>query len=86
MAGLELRYESIQECIYEIQKLSTSYPAVERAAVRGEGQNITELEQTGDVYASFYEAVKMLTEDTAKYLDCVIREFKKADKKKIEIS
>ena len=54
--------------------------------MRGEGRNITELEQTADLYASFYEAAEILMESTSKYLDCVIRDFKEADKKNIEIS
>lgn len=86
MSGLELEYGSIRECINGLQKLPASYPAAERAALRGEGQNITELEQTADLYVSFYEAAGILMESTSKYLDCVISGFKEADKKNIEIS
>ncbi len=86
MSGLELEYGSIRECINELQKLPACYPAAERAPLRGEGQNITELEQTADLYVSFYEAAEILMESTSKYLDCVIKGFKEADKKNIEIS
>ena len=86
MSGLELEYASIRECISEIQKLPAVYPAAERVLLRGEGQDITELEQTADLYVSFYEAAEILTKSTAKYLDCVIKGFKEADKKNIEIS
>ncbi len=54
--------------------------------MQGEGQNITVLEQTAGLYVSFYEAAKILMESTSKYLDCVIRGFKEADKKNIEMS
>lgn len=86
MAGLELRYTAIEECIFGIQKLPVSYPAEERVIARGEGQYVTELERTADIYGSFYAAAEILTEDTSKYLHSVIREFQKFDKKKIEIS
>lgn len=86
MSGLELEYGAIQECINEVQKLPAAYPAAERVSLRGEGQSITELEQTADIYVSFYKAAETLTESTAKYLDCVIKGFNEADYKTIEIS
>lgn len=86
MSGLELEYRSIQECINEVQKLPAIYPAAERPSLRGEGRDITELEQTVDTYVFFYEAAEALIESTAKYLDCVIKGFKEADYKNIEIS
>ncbi len=79
MAGLELRYASIEGCIYGIQKLPVSYPEAERVLVRGEGQYVTELERTADIYGSFYAAAEMLTEDTSRCLDSIIREFQKFD-------
>lgn len=86
MSGLELEYGAIQVCINEVQKLTATYPAAERPFLRGEGQNINELEQTADIYVSFYEAVEKLAGSTAKYLNCVIKGFKEADYKNIEIS
>ena len=86
MSGLDLEYGAIRECISEVQKLPAVYPAAERPSLRGEGQSITELEQTADTYVSFYEAAEILMESTAKYLDCVIKGFKEADYKNIEIS
>lgn len=86
MSGLELEYGSIEECISGLQKLPADYPMAERPSVRGEGRTITELEQTADLYVSFFETMEILIENTSKYLNCVIKDFKEADKKKIEIS
>lgn len=81
MAGLEINYETIQNCIFDIQYLPVRYPAVTRPAVSGEGQGIVEIEQLADLYASFYGAMERLSEETAEYLKNMVEEFREADKK-----
>ena len=82
MADLELKYGVIQECIYKIQKLPDRYPAAIRTSVSGEGQGVAEIEQLADLYASFYGAWERLTEETAKYLDRMLMDFKEMDESK----
>lgn len=80
MAGLEINYEVVQECIRTIQQLPTCYPAVIRPPVSSEGQGVTEIEQLADLYASFYGAWERLTEETEKYLDNMVTDLKERDK------
>ena len=79
MAGLELKYGIMKECIRDIQQLPVHYPAVTRNPVSGEGQGITEIEQLADLYAAFYGVLERLSEETAKYLNNVITDFRETD-------
>lgn len=81
MAGLEINYGIIGNCIYNIQQLSACYPAVIRPAVSGQGQGIAEIEYLADLYESLYAALERLSEGTVDYLKCMAAEFKEADKK-----
>lgn len=81
MAGLEINYGSIENCICSIQQLSARYPAVIRPAVSGQGQGIAEIEQLADLYESLYGALERLSEETVDYLKRMVVEFKEADKK-----
>lgn len=82
MAGLEMNYEIIRNCICEVRQLPARYPAVIRPAVSGEGQGIAEIEQLADLYASFYGALEGLSVETAEYLNSMVAEFREADKKR----
>lgn len=80
MAGLELKYGIIRECIHDIQQLPVHYPAVIRNSASSEGKGITEIEQMADLYAAFYAALERLSEETAKYLNNVMTDFQETDK------
>lgn len=82
MAGLEINYEVVQECICAMRQLPTLFPAVIRPPVSSEGQGVEEIEQLADLYASFYGAMERLTEETAKYLDNMVTDFKERDKRR----
>lgn len=82
MAGLELKYEVVKECIDSIQKLSADYPMIEKPAVSSEGQSITEIEQLADLYVSFYKSLETLSEETVKYLNSMITDFRETDEKR----
>ena len=82
MAGLELKYEVVKECIDSIQKLPADYPIIERPAVSSEGQSITEIEQLADLYVSFYKSMETLSEETVKYLNSMITDFRETDEKR----
>lgn len=84
MEKLELQYEVIRECIDGIQNLPADYPAAERPFVSGEGQSITETEQLADLYVSFHKSLITLSEETVKYLNNVMTDFKQTDKKRTE--
>lgn len=84
MAGLEIKYDVIQECIHTIRQLPERYPAVIRTSVSSEGQGVTEIERLADLYASFYGVWERLAEETAKYLTNMITEFKETDKNRGE--
>lgn len=84
MAGLELKYEVVKECIHDIQQLPDRYPAAARPAASGRGQCIQEMEQLADLYESFYVQMIRLAEETAKYLNSMITDFRAADEKKEE--
>ena len=84
MAGLEIDYETIQNSICDIERLSACYPAVIRPAASGEGQGIEEIEQLADLYASFYGAMERLSEETVIYLNNMVEEFKNADEKRMK--
>lgn len=81
MAGLEIKYEIVKECICNIQQLSADYPAAVRPCVSGEGQGIMKIEQLADLYESFYDSLERLSEETAKYLNNVIKDFREMDEK-----
>lgn len=83
MAGLELKYGILKECIRDIQKLPVHYPAVIRNPVSGEGKGITEIEQLADLYAAFYGALERLSEETAKYLNNVMTDFQETDESRV---
>lgn len=82
MTGLEIDYEVVQECICAMRQLPTLFPAVIRPPVSSEGQGVAEIEQLADLYASFYGALERLTEETAKYLDNMVTDFKERDKRR----
>lgn len=82
MAGLELKYGVMEECIGSIQKLPVDYPIIERPSVSGEGQSITEIEQLADLYVSFYKSLETLSEETVKYLNSMITDFRETDEKR----
>lgn len=82
MAGLEIKYEVVQECIRTMQQLPALFPAVTRPPVSSAGQGVTEIEQLADLYASFYGALERLTEETTKYLDNMVTDFKERDKRR----
>lgn len=82
MTGLEIRYEIVKECICSIQQLPARYAGITRPVISGEGQGIAEIEQLADLYASFYGAMERLSEETAKYLNSMITEFKETDEKR----
>ncbi len=79
MSGLEVRYSIMKECIHKMEQLAACYPAVIRNPVSGEGQGIVEIEQLADLYASFYGALERLSEETAKYLNHMIKDFQETD-------
>lgn len=83
MAGLELKYEVIRECIHDIQQLPEHYPAAaSRTIAFGKGQGITEIKQLADLYESFYTQMIRLSEETVRYLNSMITDFHAADEKK----
>lgn len=83
MAGLKLKYGVIQESIGKIQNLPTEYPAETRPAVSGEGKGIEEMQKLVDLYVSFYEFMEVLTEETVKYLNRMVKDFQAMDVKKV---
>ena len=85
MAGLELNYGKIQECISNLQSLAYDYPTETRPLVLGEGQGISEIEALADLYVSFYESLETLSEGTVKYLTGMITDFRKTDEKSTKI-
>lgn len=82
MAGLELKYEVVKECMDSIQKLPADYLIIERPSVSSEGQSITEIEQLADLYVSFYKSMETLSEETVKYLNSMITDFRETDEKR----
>lgn len=82
MAGLELKYEVVKECMDSIQKLPADYPIIERPSVPSEGQSIMEIEQLADLYVSFHKSMETLSEETAKYLHSMITDFRETDEKR----
>lgn len=82
MAGLELNYEVVKECIDSIQKLPTDYPIIQKPAVSSEGETIMEIEQLTDLYISFYQSLETLSEETVKFLNSMIEDFRKTDEKR----
>lgn len=82
MAGLELQYEAVKECIDSIQKLSADYPIIEKPSVSSEGQSITEIDQLADLYVSFYKLLETLSEETVKYLNSMFTDFQETDEKR----
>lgn len=82
MAGLELNYTTMQECIRKLQELPANFPGEKRPSAAGAGEGIEEIEKMADVYELFYKSLEQLTEDTAAYLKRMAAEFKETDEKR----